>query len=182
MTIDQVMRLIHAYVEPEKCYHEWEFIHPNFPKGIRPWKCTICGELSWDKEPNPDYSTRAHFQDLTDKLFEDERMYDDFEGWVANEYNELHCTGISKHFVVWLFSDYSRFCSLFAKFLQLPGTVEEFGKEECRLCQGRGTYAAGSGYDPCPKCGSTGKILKPWAAMVIDHSHRTPKNVDERIE
>ena len=133
----KINRLLHAYVEPDGCWHE--LMHT---------RCKKCGIT--EPIPNPDYSTPVHFKRLTDKLLNDLPMWKSFYAHCAND-------------GWYLFQDWERFCYLFSEFLRLPETVEEFGWEECEC---KGEPIRGDKLVWCLKCNGTGKILKPWAKMV----------------
>jgi len=130
MTKDQINRLIHSYVEPERCWHKHD------PKNVD--ECLLCKNAFQDtngepydcEQDNPDYSSRAHFPDLTGKLFGDERMWFAFTDFLDDKW-EMEVEISAFQFIPWLFSDFSRFCSLFAEFLCLDETREEFGIIKC---------------------------------------------------
>ena len=142
-------QLIHAYVTDGKEY-----------RSVLTSVCPDCEYEEWD---NPDYSTRQHFPDLTDKLFGDERMYEAFEYHAGNAWA---ATGTKQFLIPWLFSDYARFVALFAEFLRLSSTIGEFGTEPCpRLKWTADKHACANETIKCEPCYS-GKILKPWAKLV----------------
>ena len=170
MTKDQINRLIHSYVEPERCWHKHD------PKNVD--ECLLCknafqgtnGEPYDCEQDNPDYSSRAHFPDLTGKLFGDERMWLAFTDFLDDKW-EMEVEISAFQFIPWLFSDYARFVTLFAEFLRLPETVREFGWEECKGCEaGYAIRKVGHRLegttDRCQTCNGTGKILRPWAKLV----------------
>jgi len=146
MTPDQ-NKLIHAYVTDGK--GEWRDIADS--------SCFYCGCTF---PTNPSYSAPDNFRVLTEKLFGDE-MWDRFFWDVRNRHTPT--VGSAEH-TLYLFSDYSRFCSLFAKFLCLDSTIEEFGYMECEYhydCSVKGK-------DQCPydyECKGFGKRKKPWAKL-----------------
>lgn len=164
MTKDQINRLIHAYVEPEGCWHEWKYTndgHCSF------FEC-VCKKRNFVCAPNnPDYSLPDHWTKLKDKLFEDERMW---KAFCARGYTICQKDGFPRvdYFIEWLFFDYAHFCTLFVKFLCLDETREEFGWMECPHypveCDGR--YKGNGTYEWCESCNGSGQILRPWAKLV----------------
>jgi hypothetical protein len=149
-------RLIHAYVTDGGCWHEWK---PSDP-------VDDFYNIDYDSM-NPDYSSRAHFPDLTAKLFGDERMWEAFVEWSIDEYwgEEPSCG-----YIPWLFSDYDRFVTLFARFLRLPETVREFGWYWCpdKDFNPDGMCVTDINLD-CPiegGCNYTGQVPTAWAKLV----------------
>lgn len=137
------------------------------------------GERDGDKPWNLNYDSPDYFARFTGKLFEQERMYHQFEIFLFRKYPTEHgyaiadCqTGwVSNNFIPWLFSDRTRFVTLFAEFLRLPETVREFGWEECPNCeQGYAIRKVGHRMegttDRCQFCDGTGKVLSDWAREV----------------
>jgi len=161
MTKDQINRLIHSYVEPERCWHKHD------PKNVD--ECLLCknafqgtnGEPYDCEQDNPDYSSRAHFPDLTGKLFGDERMWLAFTDFLDDKW-EMEVEISAFQFIPWLFSDFSRFYSLFAEFLCLDETREEFGIIKCE----DNMVAYPHCVRPSCNCNGTGKVLTPWALYV----------------
>lgn len=178
-----INRLLHAYVTDGGHWHE-EVKHPDGRISLSRCSCMKHHSIDPIWKLNPDYSTPVDFKRLTDKLFGDIQCYFAFERWLFHDkYKDDHVNEIGlvdvRLFIPWLFSDWSRFCTLFAEFLAMQETVEEFGWEECPECHGVVyQYAENEIYTACEKCNGSGKILKPWAKMV--HLHIPPKNVDER--
>lgn len=173
-----INRLLHAYVTDGGHWHE-EVKHPDGRISLSRCSCMKHHSIDPIWKLNPDYSTPVDFKRLTDKLFGDKQLREKFGSFTWRKYGNERMWASIMNYMAWLFSDYQRFCTLFAEFLQLPETVKEFGREECPECHGVVyQYAENEIYTACEKCNGTGRILKPWAKMV--HLHRTPKNVDER--
>lgn len=169
-------KLIHAYVEPEGCWHMirtviWDnkqedtYAPPIAAlKFIDRWDvyeihCS-CGEvvLHGISFPNPDYSTPVHFEKLKDKLFGDYNLWYAFTFWAYTR----KCTLPDKDaYYRWILLDWSRFCSLFCTFLRLPETIGEFGYTECEDSMVAYPHCVRSSCD----CHGTGRILKPWARL-----------------
>jgi hypothetical protein len=110
-----------------------------------------------------DFSRPDHFARLTGKLFKQEELWDEFcEGYAHGVWEKER----KIDFYPWLLSPddqlrYTRFVTLFAEFLRLPETVEEFGREE--ICSEFNRW-----HNPCPpfcdKCDDgSGKVLSAWA-------------------
>lgn len=119
------------------------------------------GERDGDKPWNLNYDSPDHFARFTRRLFENKEMWDKYYQYAFKRYlnSETHNT-----FVPWLFSDRTLFTSLFAEFLRLDETVEEFGREE--ICSEFNRW-----HNPCPpfcdKCDDgSGKVLSAWAREV----------------
>jgi hypothetical protein len=138
------------------------------------------GERDGDKPWNLNYDSPDHFARLMKRLFEQEKMYHQFEIFLFRKYPTEHgyaiadCqTGwVSNNFIPWLFSDRTRFVTLFAEFLRLGATVEEFGREECPTCWKPGDYT-GSLPAFCSICNGTGKVLSAWAKYVREGKDAT---------
>lgn len=120
------------------------------------------GERDGDKPWNLNYDSPDHFARLTKRLFENKEMWDKYYQYAFKRYlnSETHNT-----FVPWLFSDRTRFVTLFAEFLRLPEVVERFGWVECPTCWKPGDYT-GSLPAFCSICNGTGKVLSEWAREV----------------
>jgi hypothetical protein len=162
MTLDQINQLLHAYVTDGACWHEFN----EYPR-----HCSKCGEFidsSTLPVPSPSYSAPDNFEVLTDKLFGDEKIWLDFYLWAGEQFGKEYFLPIEKWVKVeadlaaWLFLDWSRFCSLFASFLYLPETIDEFGYMECPHCEGTGWESPSFN---CKDCNGSGKILKQWAIL-----------------
>ena len=157
-------RLIHAYVEPEGCWHEW-IAHSKHELSYRGWyMCRWCGEERLSHVipasfPYPDYSLPDNWTKLKNKLFGDERMWLAFTDFLDDKW-EMEVEIAAFQFIPWLFSDYARFVALFAEFLRLEETVREFGWIICD--GGQVSYPYCLRRNGCD-CNGTGKILTPWA-------------------
>ena len=135
------------------------------------------GERDGDKPWNLNYDSPDHFARLTKRLFEQEKMWKEFRRHAFNAWlseDEHHYDDTSALFETWLFSDRTRFVTLFAEFLRLPETRRKFGWEEC-TSDNRSNDCM-QDRDECRlqigKMGSStgkrclGKILSAWAREV----------------
>ena len=154
MTKEQINRLIHSYVEPERCWHKHDLKNVD--------ECLCCKKAFQDvngepydcEQDNPDYSLPDHWTRLKDKLFSDTlEMYEIFEYYAGNTWA---ATGTTQFLLPWLFSDFSRFAALFAEFLCLDETREEFGIIKCKNTSKVECH-------DCTKCDGNGLVLTPWA-------------------
>jgi hypothetical protein len=117
------------------------------------------GERDGDKPWNLNYDSPDHFARFTGRLFENKEMWKAF--WKHLWFKEDTPQMYDYEFVAWLFSDRTRFVTLFAEFLRLPETRREFGWEECPA------LTAYCGEFPCKQndC-KDGKVLSAWAREV----------------
>jgi hypothetical protein len=143
-----------------KCWHEWKEIYPTNNHTIRSsptFECRYCGEYFTD---NPDFSQPAQWHEFFVWLTKErEDMWEAF-WWYC--YHVEGCPRIDWDVARWLFSDLSRFTNLFADFLCLPETIEQWGWEECLeygVVDGKSCIFTCIKAQPC----KNGKILVPWA-------------------
>lgn len=148
-------KLIHAYVTDGK---DGRYLD------VPIFACPNCDYVEWDKI---DYSTPDNFKSLTDKLFGDPtQMWERF--YLSGFYYDKESV-YDLEYVAYLFSNYSRFCALFAEFLRLEDTVDEFGWEECpEYSISVGNTRCSQHTNECPACNHIDKRLKPWAVLVKD--------------
>jgi len=163
MTPDQINKLLHAYATDGACWHEWvRTTRPDSP--ILIYKCIKCGELQGPLTEenglvfNPSYSAPDNFKVLKDKFFGDTVLWKKF--WKHYWHKETTPIMYDYEFTAWLFSDYSRFCSLFAEFLCLESTIKEFGLELCPQVN-----CVSEECKENPECAGTGKLKKAWAIL-----------------
>lgn len=146
-------------IEDQKLLHSYV----TDGKGYRTVLISVCPDCEYEEWDDPDYTSRAHFPDLTGKLFGDREMWFRFRLWVARNHMPEYWADRS----IFLFSDNARFCSLLCQFLRLPDTVREFGEMECKWCSGTGQARFREWVNcTCQTCNGTGRIPTPWAAHV----------------
>lgn len=134
---EQENRLIHAYVEPGGCWHEFvvAFPHPGVTDyTYRGHKCKKCGFYWPTKIENghgcPDYTSQPYFDNLLRVLFGEEEMWRLFWHWTGTDSDAPMVTSL---FALWLFhpDHRTRFLRLFLDFLSLEETQREWGFEPC---------------------------------------------------